>query len=299
MSKQLYEGLLKTLKGAKKERKQQLAEKAGFSTIEDYRNYLEEMINPEKFITKVDFEEEDNKKDSEIELTDIVIAFDNTGSMNIYIDQVKSHVKNLISSMFKENPNLNMSIVAFGDYCDMISKNKFGKAYQVIGLTNNQNDLVNFVNNAKNTSGGDADEFYELVIKKIVEETEWREGSSKSVLLIADCDPHPLGYSCRDFVTNNQIDWKEEAKKAREKGIKFDTLSILNRQWYQELSDITEGVCLPFKSSDKTGELLEAVTLARGGINTVSSFMSRSVSKEVTSDVEMNSVYSMYKEIKK
>lgn len=33
--------------------------------------------------------------------------------------------------------------------------------------------LLNFVSNARSTSGGDADEFYELVIRKINEETKW------------------------------------------------------------------------------------------------------------------------------
>lgn len=44
-------------------------------------------------------------------------------------------------------------------------------------------------NSVENTYGGDSDEFYELVIKKIVEETNWREGSIKAVLLIADASP--------------------------------------------------------------------------------------------------------------
>lgn len=294
MSTQLYKGLLKTLKGAKKERKQQLAEKAGFKTVEEYKSYLEFQINS---VLEVEFEE--TKEESDVELTDIIIAFDTTGSMSSYINQVKKHVKDLISSMFKENPNLNMSIVAFGDYCDMISKDKFGNAYQVIGLTNDENALVNFVNSARNTAGGDADEFYELVIKKIVEETKWRENSSKSVLLIGDCNPHPVGYSYGKVVTSNEINWKTEAQKAKEKGIKFDTLSILGYKWYQELADITGGLCLPFIQAEKTSELLEAVSLARGGKNTEMSFMSKSVSSEVTSDVTMNAVYSMYKTIKK
>ena len=37
-------------------------------------------------------------------------------------------------------------------------------------------------NKCGDTSGGDGPEFYELVIKKIVEETEWREGSTRSIL---------------------------------------------------------------------------------------------------------------------
>lgn len=88
-------------------------------------------------------------------------------------------------------------------------------------LTDNKDELIKFVKNARNTCGGDGDEFYKLVIKKIVEETSWREGSTKSVLLIADAYPHEVGYSYRASISesyiieNNQIDWREEAKKAK------------------------------------------------------------------------------------
>ena len=116
----------------------------------------------------------------------MVIAFDTTGSMSSYIGAVKEHVKELVPKPFKQNPDLRIGIVAFGDYCDMPSKDEFGKAYQVCGLTDNGNKLIEFITNAKNTNGGDGDGFYELVIKKITEETNWREGSTKAVLLIAD-----------------------------------------------------------------------------------------------------------------
>lgn len=84
-------------------------------------------------------------------------------------------------------------------------------------LTNDETRLIEFVTKAKNTSGGNVEEFYELVIKKIVEETNWREGSIKAVLLIADSEPHRVGYHYGNKVVNNQIDWREEARKAAEK----------------------------------------------------------------------------------
>lgn len=117
-------------------------------------------------------------------MLDMVIAFDTTGSMSSYIGAVKEHVKVLVPKLFKQNPDLRIGVVAFGDYCDMPSKDEFGKAYQVCELTDNENKLIEFITNAQNTSGGDGDEFYELVIKKIVEETDWREGSTKAVLLL-------------------------------------------------------------------------------------------------------------------
>lgn len=223
---------------------------------------------------------------------DMVIAFDTTGSMRSYIDAVKEHVKVLIPKLFKQNPDLRVGIVAFGDYCDMPSKDRFGKAYQVCPLIDNENELINFVTNAQNTSGGDGDEFYELVIKKIVEETNWREDSTKAVLLIADAVPHIVGYSCGDKVVNNQIDWKEEAKKAAEKGIKFDTLTIVDREWFKELSEVTNGINAPFKSSSKTSNLIEAAALARGGEATKEVYFATMDS--FRDDSEMSAVYAAY-----
>lgn len=223
---------------------------------------------------------------------DMVIAFDTTGSMRSYIDAVKEHVKELIPKLFKQNPDLRIGIVAFGDYCDMPSKDRFGKAYQVCELTDNENRLIEFITKAQNTRGGDGDEFYELVIKKIVEETNWREGSTKAVLLIADAEPYRVGYSYSDRVVNNQIDWREEAKKAAEKGIKFDTLTINKTGWYKELSSTTNGVSAPFSTSSKTSQLVEAAALARGG--EAAKKMYYATMDSFKGDSEMSAVYAAY-----
>ena len=225
---------------------------------------------------------------------DMVIAFDTTGSMARYINAVKSHVKELIPKLFKQNPDLRIGIVAFGDYCDMPSKDRFGSAYQVCELTDDEDILIEFITNAQDTYGGDADEFYELVIKKIVEETNWREGSTKAVLLIADAEPHKVGYSYGDRVVNNQIDWREEAKKAAEKGIKFDTLTIDKIGWYKELSSTTNGVSAPFSTSSKTSQLVEAAALARGGEKTRDLYNATMYSFKTSGDDEMTAVYAAY-----
>lgn len=223
---------------------------------------------------------------------DLVIAFDTTGSMSSYISNVKKHVVNVVKENFDLNPNLKIGIVAFGDYYDMDSATQFGDAYQYLPLTNEIDRIVTFVNEAQNTSGGDNDEFYELVIKKITEETNWRENSNKVVLFIADCNPHKVGYSYRNIVKHAQIDWRVEAKKAASKGIKFNTLAILpENKWYEELSNLTNGIYLPFKSAGKTSRLITATLLAEGGEKTKGLFDLKM--KEET-DVEMKSVYTSY-----
>lgn len=197
---------------------------------------------------------------------DMVIAFDTTGSMAAYIDDVRLQVSEMIPRIFKDNEDLRLGIVAFGDYCDMSNRETFGDAYQCIPLTDNENDIIKFVKESKNTSGGDGDEFYELVLKKIIDESPWREDSSKAILLIADADPHEIGYTYRDYVVGNQIDWRTEAKKAADMMIKIDTVSICGRPWYKELSAMTNGISVPFKSSGKTGTMIETATTARSAM---------------------------------
>lgn len=229
-------------------------------------------------------------------MLDMVIAFDTTSSMSAYINAVKTHVKELVPKLFSSNPDLRIGIVAFGDYCDMKSKDNFGKAYQVLDLTNDENKIIQFINEAQDTYGGDDDEFYELVIKKITEETEWREGSTKAVLLIADAAPHGVGYSYKGIVSNAQIDWREEAKKASELGIKFDTMTIdpMYIEWYKELSAMTNGVSVPFKNSGKTSQVIEAAALSRGGERTKALYEATMDSFAAMGDMEMTAVYNAY-----
>ena len=207
----------------------------------------------------------------EVGKLDMVIAFDTTGSMAAYIGAVRQEVADLIPRLFKYNPDLRLGIVAFGDYCDMINAQEFGKAYQCIMPTDNEN---------------------ELVIKKIVEETPWREGSSRSILLIADAEPHRLGYSYENIILGNQIDWREEARKAAAQKIKIDTVTITDAPWFRELSALTNGTSVPFHTGYKTGRLMEAAIYAKG------SHMSRRVFDRMEAecdDLEMKEVYKKYR----
>lgn len=226
---------------------------------------------------------------------DMVIAFDTTGSMAQYIGAVRKEVSELIPQLFKENDDLRLGIVAFGDYCDMKNPQEFGSAYQVISPTDNENELIGFVMTSKDTNGGDGDEFYELVIKKIVEETPWREGSTRSILLIADSAPHELGYSYGNCIKNNQIDWRIEARKAADNKIKIDTVTITDEPWFKELSRMTNGVSVPFRTGHKTAELVRASVMSRGSMKARMCFDNLMGACEESDDEEMKEVFRSYK----
>lgn len=227
-----------------------------------------------------------------IGVLDMVIAFDTTGSMAAYIDAVRREVSELIPRLFKDNDNLRLGIVAFGDYCDMNSATDFGDAYQCLMPTDNENDIIKFIRESRDTSGGDGDEFYELVIKKIVEETPWRKDATKAILLISNANPHPLGYTYKDHVVGNQIDWRKEAEKAAFMKIKIDTVTITDEPWYKELSKMTNGISIPFESGYKTARLVEVATMSRGSMASRMKFdkMARSCADE-----EMSAVFNSYR----
>ena len=294
--------LLADYRKSNKVRRARIVEKSGKRTETAYLNYLvtadrieTTLSAPSKTVRTstrakaVDLVKKAVKKTTKEESLDAVIAFDTTGSMGSYLQAVKERIVEEIKKWFENIPNLKMKIVAFGDYCDMESKTKFGKAYQESPLTDDAATLIKFVRNAKSTSGGDSDEFYELVIKKITEETPWRSGK-RSVLLIADCDPHQPGYTHSGIIENSQIDWRLEAKKAAKLSIPFDTLSIHGSKypWYKELSEITGGVYLPFtsKSQGQTSELIGATMYARGASDAV-----YFTAVESASTVEMSAIF--------
>lgn len=214
---------------------------------------------------------------------DYVIAFDCTGSMRSYIGSVKAKVVELVTDMFKETKDLRINVIAFGDYCDMEGPDKLGRAFQSCGITNDTNKLIKFINTAHNTSGGDNDEFYELVIRKINEETPWRPEAKKAVLLIADATPHYVGKRCEGHgPQSNPIDWEQEALKAKELGIQYDSMQINpSMGWLEKLAKITGGISAKFQKASGTDTIIKAAVYSRSSEKSYNNLV---ISSAVTAD---------------
>lgn len=87
---------------------------------------------------------------------------------------------------------------------------------------------------------------------------------------------------------------REEAIKAAGLGISFDTLSIHGYKWYEELSQITDGIYAPFSSSNKTSQLVEVAAYSRGGDMTKQVFFDAMASANASGDTEMINTYAAY-----
>ena len=106
---------------------------------------------PKKMVTIEEEPMKDEKESfegvapKEIGKLDMVIAFDTTGSMAAYIGAVRKEVSELVPRLFKNNEDLRLGIVAFGDYCDMKNAQEFGRAYQCLMPTDSENEIIKFI----------------------------------------------------------------------------------------------------------------------------------------------------------
>lgn len=135
---------------------------------------------------------------------DIIFSFDTTGSMSLCIEEVQREVHNIINRLFMDIPSLRIGIIAHGDYCDR----EHFYVTSAMDLTNQVDQLCGFVKEVTGTGGGDWEECYELVLRKVREEFSWSPGSQRSLVMIGDAIPHPVGHG-----GNADIDWRVEADR--------------------------------------------------------------------------------------
>lgn len=67
-----------------------------------------------------------------------------------------------------------------------------------------------------------------------------------------------------------------------------------NTLWYKELSSLTNGINLPFKTDTKTSQVIEAAAYARGGESTRELFKATMDSAITNGDLEISAVYKTY-----
>lgn len=282
-----------------KTRRQFLVERNGYKTEETMLRYARfktaddvvEGLQPKK----VKKEKTASKIVKNNNKLDYIIAFDTTASMNTYITSVRSRVKNMLSEIFQPEIDVRIKIIAFGDYCDIRGqkhdlKGEIPGAYFDSGFTTSTNDLVNFVNKNHKTSGGDGDEFYELVIHKMVHESDWREDAQKNILLIGDAKPHSVGYNYYNYYNN--IDWRKECMLAKSNDIKIDTLDISGNSFYIEVSHITGGNHFNFKNAKEVDQIIVGSTYSKTSSDLFEKKM-RDVNSSTTLSAETKTAYSV------
>lgn len=200
---------------------------------------------------------------------DILITFDTTGSMYPALGQVRKNISKLVDRLFKDVPDIRIGIIAHGDYCDERSS----YVTKMLDLTADVDKITHFVNNVGATHGGDWDECYEFVLNQ-ARSASWGAGSSKSVIMIGDANPHGVNYS----MNTRHLDWKNEAKLLGEAGIKIYSCQALptriSEPFYRTIADLTGGYHLELDQFSNLYYLIMGVGLQQMGNDVLQNYES-------------------------
>ena len=140
---------------------------------------------------------------------DLLFIMDITNSMDVYLDEVKKQVVNIINGIKRECAGILIFIgfIGYKDFSDL----DFGESYINLELTENYTSIIQNIEYAKADGGGDIPEdlcgALEFAVKK-----EWR-GNSRFTILVTDSPCHGRKYY--DDITENYDNYPEGDKLGR------------------------------------------------------------------------------------
>lgn len=164
--------------------------------------------------------------------SEVVFSFDTTGSMSSAIQNVRRHMEKTVEEMFQLTPDLRVGFIAHGDYCDGPD------CYETLPLTNDKKAIYKFIRNAKNTTGGDSPECYELVMN-LAKGMGWSDKrGGKILVMIGDASPHAVNYPGN----KDKLDWRKELKDLKEMGISVYPLQCLYQEYAKEVNEFWSAI---------------------------------------------------------
>ena len=198
-----------------------------------------------------------NKKLGENPNIDVCITFDTTGSMYPCLTQVRRSVKEVVSTLFKDIPDLRISIIAHGDYEDA----RRTYVTKTLDFTKDMNSIINFVSNVGPTCGFDAPECYELVLNEARTKLSWKSGRSKVIVMIGDDVPHGTTY----HLNTKNIDWRNELGLLLEANINVYGVHAMpgcrrhSKPFYTEIAKKTGGFYLTLDQFSSITDLIMGI----------------------------------------
>ena len=190
---------------------------------------------------------------------DLVISFDDTGSMYSVRQQVRTNVNSLVDRLFTDIPGLRVGIIIHNDYCDM-PRHCF-----VLDFTTDKAKIKTFVNQNSPCGGGDAPECYELALHE-ASKMSWKS-DRRALVMIGDEVPHEVGY--RYGSHRNELDWRTETNALKAMDVKVYGVQALGRRssnsFYENISRITGGIKLDLSQFQHISTYINAIAYHQAG----------------------------------
>lgn len=215
---------------------------------------------------------------------DLVFSFDTTGSMYPVLAEVRRKVEQTIRRLFAEVPDLQIGLIAHGDYCDARST----YVTKHCQLTDNVTELTNFVKTVSSTGGGDFPECYELVLHEAHSMMAWREGSKRVLSVIGDAPPHEpnAGRGYASYNNPDKLDWREELATLIDMGVVVHGIQAMSNreaaEFYSTIARKSNGSHVKLSQFHEATEMLMAVVFQQQSPEALAKF-----EEEVTTNKRM------------
>jgi hypothetical protein len=183
----------------------------------------------------------------------LVISFDDTGSMSSVRREVRRKIATLVEELFNIYENLKIGIIIHNDYCDR-------DTIQKMDLTNQQADIIDFVNRDSSCGGGDYAECYALAIHEF-RNFSW-DSTNRVAILLGDAPPHEKGYK---YGSKEELyDWREETTLAKAEGIRIYPIQALGHRgstfFYQSVAALSGTIKLDLSQFAHVTQYITAIT---------------------------------------
>lgn len=189
---------------------------------------------------------------------DLLFMFDTTGSMYFHLNEVRTHLTEIVREIQAEIPEARIAIVAYGDHCDEHT------TYLVKScpFSTDTGKLVNFIRTVEKTGGGDTPEAIEDALWE-ANRLQWAEASGKALVLVGDAPAHSVG-ECP-----YHRDYRTEAKRLVSQSARIYTVLCGSyepaREMFTWLAEESDGKLLPLANMRDLCDLLVAIAMKEGG----------------------------------
>lgn len=185
--------------------------------------------------------------------TDIVISFDDTGSMSACRHITRRLTSEVSADLLVQfGDKLNVGVIIHGDYCD-------GPVPVVnLGLGKDWVAIKRFLDAPRSFGGGDAPECYEAAMHAAYG-FDWRVNSDKVLVIMGDEIPHEPDY----HLNKARLDWRVELENLVAMGVKIISIQALGRRhadkFYATLAQKSGGYHLQLTQLNQISDLLKAI----------------------------------------
>lgn len=190
---------------------------------------------------------------------DVVMAFDTTGSMDVYLNEVQMHIQLIVREIRKRVPDARIAVIAYKDH------EQGPYVTRTLPFSDKEDDIITFLRSHEIApgAGGGGPEAVECALYE-ANQLDWSPGNKgKALILIGDKPPHGVMDAFEECTRGR--DYREETNRLIQKHVKMYTVLCNNvsetRTTFQWFADRTGGKFVTLEAIHDLVELLVAVSI--------------------------------------